>query len=160
MTTWMRGLGMIALVAFGYFLGASGLGRPATVEAQPPVEGLADDLALKVKAAHEAVTAAAVSLQGDQKLVPATTAVNSFAVLSGGVNALEDLESGRGVDPETFAGLYAGLAVDEVRAKLSKDEEGRLTYDGKVVKLYPISKIRLMYAERDRILGLKRGPTP
>lgn len=157
MTTWTRGLGMVGLVAVGYLLGSIGAARPTPVQAQgkPKVEGISDDTANKIKAAHEAVTAAAIALQSEQKHVPATTALNASAVLAGGVNAIEDLEMGRGVDPETFAGLYAGLGVDEIRLKLDKDEEGRLTYDGKVVKIYPISRLKHQYTERDRMLGLK-----
>ena len=59
------------------------------------------------------------------------TAINAFLVLSGGGNALDDLESGHGVDPETFAALYAGLAIPEIGDHLAKDDQSRLTYKGK-----------------------------
>lgn len=157
MSTWLRGMGMLGLVAFGYVLGVSGIASPNRLQAQgrPKVEGISDDTANKIKAAVEALAAAGQALQGEQKLVPATTALNASAIVAGGVNALDDLESGRGVDPETFAALYAGLAVDEIKAKLAKDDERRLTYDGKVIKLYPISRLKFMYQERDRMLGIK-----
>lgn len=145
------------LVAVGYVLGASGLFAPVPLAAQPKpaVEGISEESASKIKAANEAMQAAVVALQADQKYVPATTGFNSFAILSGGVNAVEDLENNRGVDPETFAGLYAGLADDTIKSKLNTDAEGRITYDGKVVRLYPISRLKKLYADRDLLAGLK-----
>lgn len=162
MSKCLRGLGLVGLVALGYLLGAAGVGAPNRAQAQgkPKVEGISDDTANKIKAAVEALAAAGQALQGESKHVPATTAINASAIIAGGVNALDDLESGRGVDPETFAALYAGLAVDEIKAKLAKDDEGRLTYDGKVVKLYPVSKLKIMYMERDRMLGIKLPGKP
>lgn len=158
MTKWARGCGVLGLVAVGYMLGATGMLQPARVSAQAKQEQpLTDDTALKVKGAIDSVGTAGAALQNEQRLMPITTGTNAFAVLSGGVNAQEDIESGRGVDPETFAALYAGLATDEIKAKLDKDENGRLTYNGKVVTLYSISRLKHMFAERERLAILKAG---
>lgn len=157
MSTAARGVWAFGLVAFGWFLGAGGTLQPARLDAQaqPADAGLSEDASQKVKAAIDAAAAAAATLQAEQRHAPITTGTNAFAVLSGGVNAMEDLASDRGVDPETFAALYADLAIDEVKAKLAKDENGRLTYEGKVVKLYPISRLKKMFAEREKLLTSK-----
>lgn len=76
-----------------------------------------------------------------------------MAVLAGGINAVDDLESGRGVDPETFAALYADEATEDVKLHLGKDEDGRLTYKNKVVRIYPISRLKKMQAQRLIITG-------
>lgn len=160
MSSWARGCGVAGLVAFGYLLGAAGTFLPSGAQAQvkpDKPDQLTDDTALKVKAAIDTVAAAGSALQNEQRLGSITTGTNAFAVLSGGVNAQDDLESGRGVDPETFAALYAGMAIDEIKAKLEKDENGRLTYNGKVVTLYSISRLKHMFAERERLAILKAG---
>jgi hypothetical protein len=68
-------------------------------------------------------------------------------------DAAEAAMAGRGVDPETFAGLYAGLAVDEVASELAHDDEGRLTYKGKLVRMYPISRLKRLFAQRSAASG-------
>jgi len=94
------------------------------------------------------------ALQSENRYNSATKNVNAFAVLSGGGDSLEDLKRGvGGVDPETFAALYAGLATDQVVVDLGRDAEGRMTYKGRVVRMYPVSVIRAAYARRADITG-------
>ena len=62
--------------------------------------------------------------------------VNYFAASVGGINAERDLEEGRGVDPETFAAIYAGAASPEIKENLDADELGRLRYKKNVIRLY------------------------
>jgi hypothetical protein len=84
----------------------------------------------------------------------------------GGLNAKEDLESGRGVDPETFAALYAAAydlkklnLKDESLADwvdiglLDYDAEGRLTYQNKVVRIYPVSRLKKLNTQRRVLIG-------
>lgn len=155
MTMAMRGLIGGGLLALGYFLGTLDVLTPqqAGAQAEPAPSPLSDDSKTKIKDAHAALAAAMTALQTDQLYNPATKGVNAFAVTAGGVDAIADLESGRGVDPETFAGLYAGDAVDEVAQHLGRDEEGRLTYKNRVVRMYPISRLKRMLAERARLSG-------
>ena len=80
-----------------------------------------------------------------------TAGVNAFLVLSGGGNARQDLESGNGVDPETFAALYAGQAIPEIQEQLGLDAENRVTYGGEVVRLYSRSRLSRMFAERVKL---------
>lgn len=153
MRTVVRGGVALGLVALGYVLGSGGLFWTAAAQDQSPT-GQTDELTLKIRAAHEALAAAQQMLEGQGAYVPAIKGLNSMAVTAGGLNAVEDLETGRGVDPETFAGLYAGRATDAVKAELSFDEQGRLLYKSKLVRLYPISRLRHLFDERDRLSGI------
>ncbi|MEP3478865.1 MAG: hypothetical protein ABJZ55_06430 [Fuerstiella sp.] len=89
----------------------------------------------------------------------AISTVNYFAVSVGGIDAIKDLEEGRGVDPETLAALYAGYALPKVAQHLNLKFErgsriridapdGRLRYKGTVVRMYSPSKLRQLYALR------------
>ena len=109
--------------------------------------------AVRIKAALDAINVAQQALMQEGLYTPAVEGLNTFAVTAGGVNAISDLETGRGVDPETFAGLYAGLAVDEVNEQLGRDDEGRLTYKNRLIRMSPISDIKRMYSNRARLAG-------
>ena len=106
------------LVGIGYVLGSVGLpaslllaqankGVQAAEEEAGDKSGPSPETAAKIKAADDALKAAMEALQNENAsfYVPATKGLNALAITSGGVNAVEDLESGRGVDPETFAAL-------------------------------------------------------
>jgi hypothetical protein len=77
--------------------------------------------------------------------------MNYFAASVGGVNAERDLEEGRGVDPETFAALYAGLAVPKIAANLDFDEVGRLRYKKVIVRLYSQDRLKQLFHQRDQL---------
>ena len=155
MTTATRGLIGGGLLALGYVLGTlNPLALPqAGAQAEPAESTLSDDARTKIKQANEALLSAMSTLQAEQLYNPATKGLNAFAITSGGLDAVADLDSGRGVDPETFAGLYAGDAIDEVAQHLGRDEEGRLTYKNRVIRMYPIAKLKRMLAERARLSG-------
>jgi hypothetical protein len=155
MRSLVQGFLALSLVGFGYVLGASGLLTLPLLQAQaqPAEEELSEETAEQIKEAHAAVNGAMLALEGEGRYSPAVRGVNGFVVLAGGANVLEDLEAGRGVDPGTFAALYAGRATDEIAGDLGKDDEGRLTYKGKVVRMYPIARLKRMFAERDRLAG-------
>jgi hypothetical protein len=110
--------------------------------------GLSDETKAKIKAAADAMNAAVESLKLDQQWSPATKGINTFGVLTGGLNSMKDLEEGRGVDPETFAALYAGLAADEIADKIGRDEEGRVTFNGRLVRMYPVSRLKGLFGTR------------
>ena len=155
----------VALLMFGYCLGASQLLSPAALFAQggkakPKAAGDSADLGLtdetkaKIKTAADALKAAMEALDAEGKYKDsAIKGVNAFTVLTGGGNSLEDLKAAGGVDPETFAALYAGLATDKVAVDLGRDADGKLTYKNRVVRMYPISAIRAAYARRAEITG-------
>ncbi len=157
MRTFHRSLIVVGLLALGYGLGSSGVLAPTALRAQKDQkeedEGLRKETQEKIKDAHAALVRAMAALQEDQLYTPVMKGVNAFAVLSGGANVKQDLETGRGVDPETFAALYADQATDEIGEHLKKDDQGRMTYKNKVVRMYPISRLKKMFAERAKLVG-------
>ena len=159
MRQFCRSLTAFSLLGVGYFLGSSQVLTDNRVNAQ----GKAAEAAVsqeEVKAITDVVTAAQAAkavLSGAGHYNLATKSLNVSAMLAGGVDAIADHEAGRGVDPETFAGLYANDATDEVAPDLAKDEQGRLTYKGKVVRMYSVSKLKQVYQERLRYSGDDSG---
>jgi hypothetical protein len=97
-------------------------------------------------------------LQDEKRYVPAILGLNAFATTVGGVDAIADLESAQGVDPETFAGLYAGQAVPEVAEHLAHDAQGRVTYKGRVVRLYNPTRLKQLFAARVEFAPAGAGP--
>jgi hypothetical protein len=157
MQTFVRAGAVLTLVALGYVLGASGVLAPATAQIQPAAQ-YADTVKEKVKTVYEQVASSMATLEQEGLYTPAIKGVNAFAVSVGGVNALNDLETTQSVDPETFVGLYAGLAVDEVTPHLSFDEDGRLLYKNRPVRLYPISTMQQLIARRRELAGIEQDP--
>lgn len=156
-----------SIFAFGYLAGTTNFLSSSKSQAQPnygsgqsikPEKKLRlDDLGLsketlqKVRAAHDNLVSAREALKLDGKYVAATESINPFIILAGGGNAIEDLESGRGIDPDTFISLYSGKAVEEVKVHLGWDVEGRLTYKNKTVRLLPVRKIMQLEEKRKLI---------
>jgi hypothetical protein len=164
--------GSLVLLTIGYALGASQILSPGMLLAQAgrgkgktgadasAAQPLTEESKTKIKAAADALKAAMESLQAESRFgEPAVKGINAFAVLTGGNSSLNDLQSGGGVDPETFAALYAGLATDKVVVELGRDAEGKLTYKGRVVRMYPVSVIRAAYAQRSGVTGEDLLPT-
>ena len=77
--------------------------------------------------------------------------VNYFATSVGGVNAERDLEEGRGVDPETFAALYAEMASPKIAQSLDYDELGRLRYKKNVIRIYSRDRLKQLFQQRDQL---------
>lgn len=147
-----RSLVVLGIFGLGYVLGA-GQSTMTTANAQVGAAGPGQEAVKAITEANTALQAAKNALTSETRYNLATKSLNVGAIMSGGVDALADLESGRGVDPETFAALYADDATDEVAAEISKDEQGRLTYKGKVVRMYSVSKLKQWYQERLRYTG-------
>lgn len=145
-------ISVLGLLGLGYLAGTSGLMAPRPLSAQAET-GPSEESRKKLQDAFNAIKAAAESLEQENLYVPATTSLNVFAVTAGGLNGIQDLEDGRGVDPETFAALYAGEAKPEVKEHLDYDDQGRLTYKGKVVRIYPKQRMKKIFQERSRYLG-------
>lgn len=158
-------LGGVSLLVAGYVLGATQMLSPASLFAQGDAKkaasgvAISDEAKTKIKAASDALKSAMDALIDDNKYNSATKGVNCFAVMTGGGNAMRDLEANAVVDPETYAALYADLAVDSVAANLHHDAEGRLTYKGKVIRILPLSVLRSRYAVRADLTGEELLPT-
>lgn len=147
-----------SLIAFGYVLGRSDVIQLPQVRAQDPSAGPSEETAKRIQEAYAALKVAMEALKQESRYTPATKSMNVYGILSGGLNAVEDLENGRGVDPETFAALYMNDATDEISQHLSRDEEGRLTYKNKVVRLYPVSRLQKQQAQRLVLTGEVKLP--
>ena len=151
------------LGAVGYILGTGQLHRVAFAQ---PDETVSDEATKKINDAHDGLKKAAEQLKLESRYESVTKGVNPYSVLVGGINAKEDLESGHGVDPDTFAAL--NVAVYQLKKNSIKDESladwvdtnllgydnnGHLTYRNKVVRIYSISRLRKLNAQRMVILG-------
>jgi hypothetical protein len=152
------------LLATGYVLGS--LSPFVPLRAQDGDAGPSDDSAKKIVSANDALKSAVDQLKLESRYESATKGINSFAVMVGGVNAKDDLESGHGVDPETFAALYAAAydlkkmnIKDDSLAdwvdvnQLDYDADGRLTYQNKIVRMYSVSKLKKLNAQRRVLIG-------
>ena len=149
----------LLLIAVGYVLGSSQSFQSTALLAQQksgtPTEETEDKIKRGVKQLIEAQSA----LEEESFMTSATKGVNAFAVSCGGVNAMADLEAGNGVDPETFAGLYADRAKPDVVTHLGRDDQGRITYKNKIVRMYPVSRLKKMFATRLKYSGEASGDT-
>lgn len=137
--------------AFGVVCGFSKAPLQSTANAQGggALEApLSEDAANQVRAVGRSISAAKDALEAEGRYKAATEIANPFLVLSGGGDALADLESDNGVDPETFAALYAGLASEEIQDDVSIDDEGHVRYKGKVIRMYSIKRLKELYALR------------
>lgn len=129
-------------------------GAPVNEKALPKVDvDISADTRAKIRAAGVAIKAAMEALRLEGKYESASTSPNAFLILAGGCNSVRDLESGRGVDPETFASLYADQVTDELKQKLGRDREGRVTFNGKIVPMYSVKTLREKLAARESILS-------
>jgi len=147
-------LGILGLVLVtGYLWGRFDATGVSLLSAQEGTVGPSDEAQRKILAAHEALKAAMEALKAESMYTPATRGMNVYGILTGGVNAIDDLEAGRGVDPETFADLYSDLANDEVQQHISKDADGRLTYKNKLIRIYPTSRLKRLYSQRQLLTG-------
>lgn len=161
MSKTVRVASALALIAFGFCLGRMDTASKSRLIAQEEQAGPSEETTKKIQLANDALKAATESLKNETLYNAATKSINVFGVLTGGLNAVDDLESGRGVDPETFAALYADDATEDVKQHLGKDEDGRLTYKNKVVRIYPISRLKKAYAQRMVVTGeVKATPMP
>lgn len=152
-----------SLVTSGYFLGNLQIFRAAQAQTEEAIPS--DEAIRKIRDAHVAMKAAIQQLKVESKYESVTKGVNPFAILVGGINVKDDLESGHGIDPESYAAL--SVAIYDIKKNHLKDESladwvdpnlfnydanGRLTYRDKVLRIYSISKLRRLNAQRQVVL--------
>jgi hypothetical protein len=138
----------LGLVFVGYALGVLQFSAPQPLRAEPTTDAIEGPVRDKLRDADRVLSEAMQALQDEKRYVPVILGLNAFATSVGGVDAMSDLESGHGVDPETFAGLYAGYAMPEVAEHLSHDAQGRVTYKNRIVRLYNPSRLKQLFAAR------------
>lgn len=159
----MRFLAACSLLATGYFLGNVSISSIASAQLEESIPS--EDAVKKIRDVNTALKNAVIQLKTESKYESVTKEVNAFAVMVGGIDVKEDLESGRGVDPETFAALNVlmfdlkknGIRNDSLADwvdvdQFSYDAEGRLMYKGKILRIYSISKLRRLNAQRHVVL--------
>ena len=152
MRGFVKWLSCLGLLLGGYVVGSLQLGRPSVLRAEQQAEPLPNAVRDRLREADRSLSETMQVLQDEKRYVPAIQGLNSLATSAGGVDAIADLESGQGVDPETFAGLYAGQAVAEVAEHLGRDPEGRVTYKNRVVRIYSAMRLRQLFAARAEFL--------
>ncbi len=140
----------VLMMSIGYLMGLAEVG-PNFVNAQQPGDGVSEETATKIREANRSLLDAMEKLKSDGRYEAVTEGPNAFLILSGGGNARQDLESGRGVDPETFAALYAGRATPEIKNLIGKDEQGRLTFNNEVIRIYSKSRLERILANRTKL---------
>ena len=152
MRIYVQALAVLVIFSAGYFAGSSNVAPTKLLTAQD-AEPLSKDATDRIREALTALNTAREVLEAESRYTSVTKGVNVFSISVGGIDARADLEKNRGVDPETFAALYAGMAEEDIADQLDKDEQGRLTYNGRVVRLYPISRLTALYKERLKFDG-------
>ncbi len=155
----------LSLLSIGYLLGISGSLIPQNIKAQPAASAnedeaqvdiqLSNEAIKEIQSAHESLTQAMETMKLEGKYTAATEGVNSYLVLTGGGNAIEDIQQGTGVDPFTFAALYAGLATEEISDDLSWDDSNRLMYKNKIIRIYSIEELKSRQTILDNLLTKK-----
>jgi hypothetical protein len=153
MRRWQSALAYMGVLTLGYIAGVSGLGTTTPAAAQEAAAVTKPNV--KLAAAITALSEAADSLKADGNYETITQGVNSFLVLSGGGNAKADLESGSGVDPDTYGALYAGLVIPELADQVTKDDNGKLLFNGQIIQMYSKSKLQRVYANRLKLAGAR-----
>ncbi len=148
-----RLISTLSVLAIGYGLGMFFHPEPTPLHAQSISQtGLERETIANFQLLHQKLGEVGTELEGEGKYTSAVDGANAFAIAFGGVDAIKDLEENRGVDPETFAALYAGRANPEVFPHLGTDSKGRLTYKDNVVRMYSRERLRKLYSRRDQLL--------
>jgi hypothetical protein len=143
-----------AIFGCGYLCGSFQGLQPESAAAQEQigVEEISNDTLIAYLKFRKACSDLGDSLTAESLNVPATEDVNYFALSVGGLDAIRDLEEGRGVDPETFAAIYADRANPSITQHLDTDDLGRVRYKGTVVRMYSRERLREIFQRRDQIV--------
>jgi len=143
--------GVLLLVA-GYAAGVLTSATAATLQAQQGDDlQFGTDVLRAYRLVNKSVRELNSLLSAGGQSTTVTTGINFFGASVGGVNAEQDLEEGRGVDPETFAGLYADMAIPKIAENLDYDEQGRLRYKKNVIRVYSKERLRALFHQRDQL---------
>lgn len=153
MRAFWKTVSVLSIFGLGYLAGTLQLAANSSALAQLEDDGVGEEVTKSITAAYSALQTVRSNLNQEGRYNPATKIMNMTGVMAGGVDSIADLESGLGVDPETFGALYAEQASDEVSINLDYDENGRLTYKGKIVRMYSIERLKAFYQKRLKFAG-------
>lgn len=143
------GLVFAAGIAVGCFLSAPAMPLEA-VEDETVVQ-YSKDVRLAYQKSRKAMTDLNNLFVASGTQTSASGGINYFAASVGGIDVEKDLEEGRGVDPETFAALYADRANAKISEHLDYDEEGRLRYKKNVIRLYSRDRLKQLFNRRTQL---------
>lgn len=135
--------------AVGTFCGVT----PQRIEAtqDEPNQQFSKDVLEAYKKANKGVRELNNLFVAGGQSTPAFTGMNYFGTSVGGIDAEKDLEEGRGVDPETFAALYAGMATPKILEHLDFDQLGRLRYKKNIIRVYSQDRLKQLFQKRDQL---------
>lgn len=139
------------MIGCGYLCGLGQISQSVVTAQQ---DNRPDAATLKINEAYKKLVDAKDALEAAGKYETITDGLNVFLIMSGGGNAKTDLEAGQGVDPETFAALYAGKAIPELQPLMGVNEQGQVTYNNEVVRMYSKSRLQRVFAERLKYINL------
>ena len=141
-----------SVFATGYFFGTAEVLKPHEVNAaQQLSKPLSSEILLTYKQSQVVLDSLSDMLSAERRHRAATEGENYFAVTMGGIDSIKDLEEGRGVDPETFAALYADRALPDVAQHLETDDNGRIRYKGNIVRLYSRERLKELFRRRTEL---------
>lgn len=152
----MQKLSLIAFAAvmfsIGYVVGTADLTDLRTVKAEvQQSKRLSEQALVTYRSAQLRFNELGDFLESENRYRSITNDQNYFAVSVGGIDAFRDLEEGRGVDPETFAALYAERSVPEISEHIEIGDDGRLRYKGRIVRMYSRERLKSVFRARDEI---------
>lgn len=148
---------VVCVFGLGYLCGTNGVGSPQPLKAAQDETPISSETLAAYKKARTAVNDLADSMTAESRYVSAADTPNYFALSVGGIDTISDLEEGRGVDPETFAALYAGRASPEVAPNLDEDANGRIRYKGTVIRMYSRERLKNAFQHRDDLVNRSGG---
>ena len=147
----LAGFAFAAGIAVGCFVNSPTPILRAVEDEQ--IEEYSKDIRLAYRNSRKALTELKnlFDAQGTQTSAFSGSDLNYFAASVGGIDVEKDLEEGRGVDPETFAGLYADRANAKIAEHLDYDEQGRLRYKKNVIRMYSRDRLKQVFDRRSQL---------
>ncbi len=144
----------LVLFAMGFAYGTLSSQTPELLKAQDETNAveISKDVLETYKKTHKAVRELSNLFVAGGQSTSAFGGLNYFATSVGGIDAERDLEEGRGVDPETFAALYADIASPKIAEHLDFDEQGRLRYKKNVIRIYARDRLKQLFQKRDQLV--------
>lgn len=145
----LAGIAFAAGIAVGCFVNSPTPTLQAVQDEQ--IQEYSKDVRLAYQKSKKALTELNNLFVAGGMTTSAFSGINYFAASVGGIDVEKDLEEGRGVDPETFAALYADRANAKIAEHLDYDEQGRLRYKKNVIRLYSRDRLKQVFNRRTQL---------
>lgn len=143
--------GTVVFIA-GYLAGHCVSVAPVELSAQQETAAqYSGEMLSAYRKSHKSVQDLASVFKAAGRMTSVSGGLNYFAVSVGGTDAEKDLNDGQGVDPETFAALYAERVAPSIAQHLDYDEQGRLRYKGNVIRMYSRERLHELFQLREQL---------